>query len=146
MFSLPDRWSVDIKFYIFTSEPEDQWSCKRSNDIWAYYKFKNKFRQIRHGFKIGQGQRRVIIYINCVEIEFIMLHVKFHSNDDHKSISFVGKIFEGCYHIWAWRQSWSCELNHFIYFLSAFPRRLHITFGIDWPSGFREVISMRIQI
>ena len=26
----------------------------------------------------------------------------------------------------------------YIYFLSAFPRRLHIKFGFDWPSGFRE--------
>ena len=27
-------------------EPEDQWSCKRSPDIWAYYKYKTKFCQI----------------------------------------------------------------------------------------------------
>ena len=27
-----------------------------------------------------------------------------------------------------------------IYFISAFPRRLHIKFGFDWPSGFREKI------
>ena len=26
----------------------------------------------------------------------------------------------------------------YIYFLSAFPRRLHIKFGFDGPSGFRE--------
>ena len=28
----------------------------------------------------------------------------------------------------------------YIYFLSAFPRRLHIKFGFDWPSDFREKI------
>ena len=28
----------------------------------------------------------------------------------------------------------------YIYFLSAFARRLHIKFGFDWPSGFREKI------
>ena len=26
----------------------------------------------------------------------------------------------------------------YINFLSHFPRRLHMKFGIDWPSGFRE--------
>ena len=26
----------------------------------------------------------------------------------------------------------------YISFLSYFPRRLHIKFGFDWPSGFRE--------
>ena len=32
----------------------------------------------------------VIIYINCVELEFIMLHAKFH---DHRTISSVEKDF-----------------------------------------------------
>ena len=26
----------------------------------------------------------------------------------------------------------------YINFLSHFPRRIHMKFGIDWPSGFRE--------
>ena len=26
----------------------------------------------------------------------------------------------------------------YIYFVSAFPRGLHIKFGYDWPSDFRE--------
>ena len=26
----------------------------------------------------------------------------------------------------------------YIYFVSAFPRRLHIKFGFDWPSDFTE--------
>ena len=50
-----------------------QWSCKRSPDIWAYWKYKNK---------IGQSQPRVIIYINFVEFESPMLHAKFQ---DHKT-------------------------------------------------------------
>ena len=66
--------------------PEDQWSCKRSPDIWAYYKFKKKFRQIC--CKIGQGQLRVIIYINYAELEFIMPNAKFH---DRRTISSVEK-------------------------------------------------------
>ena len=65
---------------------EDQWSCKHSPDICAYYKYKNKFRQILHCLKTGQGQLRVIIYINFVELEYILLHAKFH---DHRTISSV---------------------------------------------------------
>ena len=65
--------------------PEDQWSCKRSPDIWAYYKNKTSFTK----FDIGQGQLRVIIYI-CVELEFIMLHAKSH---DQRTLSSVGKDF-----------------------------------------------------
>ena len=40
--------------------------------------------------KIGQGQLRVIIHTNCVELEFKMPHAKFH---DHWNISSVGKDF-----------------------------------------------------
>ena len=40
--------------------------------------------------KIGQGQLRIIIYINCLELEFIMFHAKF---DNHRTISSVGKDF-----------------------------------------------------
>ena len=85
---------------------EDQWSCKRSPNIWAYYKFKNKFRQIC--CKIGQCQLRVSIYSNYVELEFIMFHAKFH---DHRTISSVGNFFEGFYHLWAWVPPWSCDLD-----------------------------------
>ena len=38
-----------------------------------------------------------------------MPHAKSH---DHRTISSVGKDFESFYHIWAWRPSWSCELDH----------------------------------
>ena len=36
-----------------------------------------------------------------------------------------------------------CHLGHvactiYINFLSHFPRRLHMKFGFDWPSSFRE--------
>ena len=43
-----------------------------------------------------------------------MLHAKFQ---DHR-ISVSGEEdFEGCYHILAWRPSWSCDLEH-LYTLS----------------------------
>ena len=44
--------------------------------------------------KIGQGQPRVIIYINFVELESPMLHAKFQD-------LVLEKIFKGFYHIWA---------------------------------------------
>ena len=34
------------------------------------------------------------------------------------------KIFEGFYHIWAWRPSWSCDQQHVIRFLAHLSRRL----------------------
>ena len=38
--------------------------------------------------KMGQGQLRVIIYINFVELEYILLYAKFH---DHRTIRSVGE-------------------------------------------------------
>ena len=45
-------------------------------------------------------------------------------------------VFKGFYHIWAWRPSWSCDLDHLYKLWFPFPRRLHIKYGFDWPSGF----------
>ena len=61
-------------------KPENQWSCKRSPDIWFYCKYKNKFRKFVHCLKMGQGQHSVIIYINFVELENILLHTMFHQD------------------------------------------------------------------
>ena len=46
------------------------------------------------------------------------------------------KNFKGFYHIWAWRPSWSCHPN--AKNKLSFTKRLHIKFGFDRPSGFRE--------
>ena len=35
-------------------------------------------------------------------------------------------------------QAWSCDLDHLCKLSTPFPRRLHMKFGFDWPSGFRE--------
>ena len=80
---------------------------------------------------MGQGQLRVILYINFVELEHILIHAKFH---DHRTISFVGEDFLRFFGGHLGHASWRIYIN----FLSHFPRRLHITFGIDWPNGFRE--------
>ena len=55
-------------------KPDDQWSCKRSPDIWATVSTKTS--------KIGRGQPRVIINIKFVELESPMLHAKFQ---DHRT-------------------------------------------------------------
>ena len=52
----------------------------------------------------------------------------------------LGKlIFEGVFHIWAWRPSWSCDLDH-LYKLFPFPRMFHMKFCFDWSSGFDKMI------
>ena len=51
-----------------------------------------------------------IIYICIVELESLMLRAKFR--DQRTSGS-----GEGFYHIWAWRPSWSCDLDHLFYLL-----------------------------
>ena len=48
------------------------------------------------------------------------------------------KIFEGFYHIWAWRPSWSWDPDAANKISFPYPRRLHIKFGFDRPSGFGE--------
>ena len=58
--------------------------------------------------KIGQGQPRVIIYLNFVELESLMLHAKFK---DHRTSSSGGEGLKGFHYIWAWPPSWSCDLD-----------------------------------
>ena len=92
---------------------------------------------------MGQGQLRVIIHINFVELEYILPHAKFH---DHRTISSVRrflKVFTINEH--------GGHLGHvtctiFINFLSCFTRRLHMKFGTDWPSGFREKRCLKIMV
>ena len=46
------------------------------------------------------------------------------------------KIFKSFYHTWAWRPSWSCDLDLwtiYINFRSPFPRRLHINLALIGP-------------
>ena len=59
-----------------------------------------------------------------------MLHTKFRGNWPAGSGE---EDFLRFYHIWAWRPSWSCHLDH-LYKLS-FP--LPKEAPRNWPSGFR---------
>ena len=61
-----------------------------------------------------------------------MLHAKFK---DHRTGS-GEEDFKGFYHIWAWRPSWLCNMDHLYKLSFPFPRMLYMKFGIDWPSGF----------
>ena len=78
--------------------------------------------------KIGQGQTRVIIYINFVElVESPMLHVKFQ---DHRTSGSGEEYFFKVFTIYGH----DCHLGHvtcIIYriYLSHFLRKLHIQFG-----------------
>ena len=62
-----------------------------------------------------------------------MLHAKFQ---DHRT-SCSGKVFFKDFTIYGHgghlgHVTWTIYVN----FCSPFPRRLHIKFGFDWPSGF----------
>ena len=64
-----------------------------------------------------------------------MLHTKFRGNRPAGSGEDFFKVFTIYGH--------GGHLGHvtwtiYITFRSPFPRRLHIKFGFDWPSGFRE--------
>ena len=85
---------------------------------------------------MGHGQLMVIIYINFVDLEYILLHTKFH---DHRTISSVGEYFLKVFTInehggHRGHVTWTIYIN----FLSHFPRRLHMKFGFDWPNSFNE--------
>ena len=65
-----------------------------------------------------------------------MLHAKFQV---HVSSGSGEEIFKGFYHIYGHgghlgHVTWTIYIN----FRSPFPRRLHMKFGNNWPSGFRE--------
>ena len=69
-----------------------------------------------------------------------MLHAKFQ---DHRISSSGKEIFKGFYHIWAWRPSWSCDLDH-LYKLS-FPLPKEAPHKI-WLLIGQEVLEERKQI
>ena len=94
-------------------KPENQWSCKRSPDIWVWYKHNKQIDEIWPCRKIGQGHSRVI-YINFL----------YGSCQIFKTIGLLvpkKNIFKGLGNIWACRPSWSSANNHLYRFMSPFP-------------------------
>ena len=63
-----------------------------------------------------------------------MLHTKFREN--WPTGSGEVDLFQGFYHIWAWRPSWSCDHHHISKFHFHVPKSVHTKFGSKWPSGF----------
>ena len=61
-----------------------------------------------------------------------MLHTKFRGNRPAGS----GEDFDGFYHIWAWRPSWSCDPDTANELTFPLPKEVYVKFGFDWPSGF----------
>ena len=62
-----------------------------------------------------------------------MLHAKFqdHRTSGSGEEDFLSTIYGHGGHLG--HVTWTIYIN----FCSPFPRRLHIKFGFDWPSGFR---------
>ena len=48
-----------------------------------------------------------------------MLHAKFQ---DHRTSGSEEEDFKGFYHVWAWRSSWSCDLDHLYKLLLSLPK------------------------
>ena len=69
-----------------------------------------------------------------------MLHAKFQ---DHRISGSGEEDFKGFYHIWAWRPSWSCDLDH-LYKLS-FPLPKEAPHKI-WLLIGQEISEERKQI
>ena len=98
-----------------------------------------------HCHKIGQGQLRVTIYIHFLELEYIMLHVKFQ---DHKTISSREQDFKGFYHIhvWAWLPSWSCDTNYENKCLSPLPKEAPHKIWLSLAKQFQRRKCLKIMV
>ena len=77
-----------------------------------------------------------MIYIYIVVLESSILHAKFRGN------RFTGSGEEDILRVFT-IHGHGCHLGHvtwiiYIYISSHFLQMLHIKFGFDWPSGFRE--------
>ena len=66
-----------------------------------------------------------------------MLHAKFQG---HRTSGSGEEDFKGFYHILAWRPYLSRDHKHLYKLSFPFTGRLHVKFGIDWLSGFREEV------
>ena len=73
-----------------------------------------------------------MIYSNFVELYSQMLHTKFQNLVLKKKVLKVFAIYSPGGHLG--RVTWTIYIN----FHSLFLRALHLKFGFDWPSGFRE--------
>ena len=97
------KLTASTNFYII--DYNSYWKINCFN----FFPYKSIGDQIWPCHKIGQGQPRGIIWTNCVALEYSMLPYQVSRSS---AFQFQRRIFKGFYHIWAWRQSWSCDLDH----------------------------------
>ena len=76
-----------------------------------------------------------MIYINFVELHCFMLHAKIQTHRPSGSGEDFLKVFAIYSH---GGHLGHVTLTNYTSFHSLFLRMLHIKFGFDWPSGFRE--------
>ena len=110
------------------------YSFQKKINFSKIFPFKCIRKQIWPWSKAGQGQPRIIIWTNLVGPTTQMLHTK--------SLWFWRRRFlKGFYHIWVWRQSWSCDQDHlktiWTNFRSHILRSLHMKYEVKWPSSLR---------
>ena len=107
-------WKIHcFTFFLFESIRDQIWPCR----------------------KIGQGQPSFIIWTNLVVLKRPMLHTKFQ---DHQPFGSREEDFFKLFTIYRH----GCHLGHvtwtiWINFRSPVPKRLHMKFGFNRPSGFR---------
>ena len=77
--------------------------CKFKKNVFEVWFLYNFLYDLIHVY--SPGQSRVIMWTNLVELEHPMLHTKFQGHRPFGS-------GEDLYRIWAWRPSWSCDLDH----------------------------------
>ena len=95
----------------------------------GFHLCKSITKQIWPCHKNDQGQPYVISWTNSVALEYLSFKV---------IVCLVPKkeIFEGFYHIWAPKPSWSCDLEHLNNFHPNIPWRLNMKFGFNRPSVY----------
>ena len=123
-------WSIFFQNFDYTVHVVICCKVFPLNAFLTFSPFKCIANQILPFGKTGQSQRRVIIYINFVELESLMLHAKFQ---DHRRRKRRFWQYIGMAAILAMRPRFFFKKCMF-----PLPRRFHIEFDFDWPSGLRE--------
>ena len=106
--------------------------------LFQRFPFKSLRDQIWTCHKIGQGQPRVIIYINFEGLNPQMGHTKFQGN--WPSSSWEEAFFKNFTIYGHGGHLGHVTWTKYIIFLSPFAWRLHMKFKSNWPSSFREEV------
>ena len=70
-----------------------------------------------------------------------MLHAEIQ---DHRTSGSGGEYFLGFYHIWTWRPSWSCELDHLYNFSFPLPKEAPHKIWILLAKRFQRRRSLKM--